>query len=193
LEVGGYVGALGTGQGGDRDRGGHAGRYGLGALRDGGTLAGVVRRVCVPRATTEADREAYVEGELARIEEMLARAASLPGPEGMEIRAHLSSFRGEQGRKLFGSTPLAAAFPAFSTILSDASGNLWVREYDFPREERPAPLWTVFDAEGRVLGFIETPVGLRIGQIGEDYILGHYEDELEVEYVQVWALEGSRG
>ena len=97
--------------------------------------------------------------------------------------------RGEHGRELFGATPLAATFPALSTILSDASGNLWVREYDFPREQRPAPLWTVFDPEGRVLGFIETPEGLRIGQIGEDYILGHYRDELEVEYVQVWALE----
>ena len=171
----------------------HTTRYEIRAFRDDGTLARIVRREHVPRATTEADREAYVEGELARIEEALARAASLPGPEGMEIRARMSSLRGEQGRELFESTPLAPHFPAFSTILSDASGNLWVREYDFPREERPAPLWTVFDPEGRVLGFIETPSGLRIGQIGEDYILGHYEDQLEVEYVQVWALERSGG
>lgn len=189
LDLPAYGRELVTGQWGVLVVASHTTRYEIRAFRDDGTLARIVRREHVPRATTEADREAYVEGELARIEEALARAASLPGPEGMEIRAHMSSMRGEQGRMLFGSTPLAAAFPAFSTILSDASGCLWVREYDFPREERPAPLWTVFDAEGRVLGFIETPVGLRIGQIGEDYILGHYEDELGVEYVQVWALE----
>jgi len=58
-----------------------------------------------------------------------------------------------------------------------------------PREEDPAPLWTVFDPEGRVLGFVETPKGLDILQIGEDFILGRFEDEFEVENVQVWCLE----
>ncbi|MDE0121636.1 MAG: hypothetical protein OXQ93_03510 [Gemmatimonadota bacterium] len=193
LDLPAYGRELVTGQWGDLVVASHTTRYEIRAFRDDGALARIVRREHVPRATTEADREAYVEGELAKVEEQLARAAAIPGLEGMEIRAHLSSFRGEEGRKLFGSTPLAATFPAFSTILSDASGNLWVREYDFPREERPAPLWTVFDPDGRVLGFIETPVGLRIGQIGEDYILGHYHDELEVEYVQVWPLERPGG
>ena len=58
-----------------------------------------------------------------------------------------------------------------------------------PQEENPVPLWTVFDLEGRVLGFVETPQGLDILQIGEDFILGRVKDEFEVEYVQVWALE----
>lgn len=46
-----------------------------------------------------------------------------------------------------------------------------------------------FNPEGRVLGFLETPVGLNLWEIGEDYTLGHIEDELGVEYVQVWPLE----
>ena len=184
-----YGRELVTGQWGDLVVASPTNRYEIRAFRDDGTLARIVRREHVPRATTEADREAYVEGELARVEEALARAAGLPGLEGVEIRARMSSMRGEEGRELFGSTPLAATFPAFSTILSDASGNLWVREYDFPQEERPAPLWTVFDPEGRVLGFFETPKELRILQIGADYILAHSQDELDVEYVRVWPLE----
>ena len=80
-------------------------------------------------------------------------------------------------------------FPAFSTVLADDTGHLWVREYDLPREENPAPLWTVFDPEGRVLGFVETPAGLDILQIGEDFILGRVKDEFEVVYVQLWPLE----
>ena len=184
-----YGRELVTGKWGDLVVASPTNRYEIRAFRDDGTLARIVRREHVPRATTEADREAYVEGELTRVEAALARAASLPGPEGMEIRARMSSMRGDEGRELFGSTPLAATFPAFSTILSDASGNLWVREYDFPREERPAPLWTVFDPEGRVLGFFETPKDLRIHQIGADYILAHSRDELGVEYVRVWPLE----
>lgn len=44
-----------------------------------------------------------------------------------------------------------------------------------------------------MLGFVETPKGLRIDQIGEDYILGHFRDELDVEHVQVWPLKRSGG
>jgi len=41
---------------------------------------------------------------------------------------------------------------------------------------------------GRVLGFVETPGGLSIFEIGEDYILGSTTDEVDVEYVQLWEL-----
>ena len=74
-----------------------------------------------------------------------------------------------------------------------AAGRLWVREYDYHDEERPAPLWTVFDGQGQVLGFVETPKDLRIYEIGEDYILGRKEDELGVESVQMWPLDRSGG
>ena len=40
-------------------------------------------------------------------------------------------------------------------------------------------------------GFIETPAGLVIYEIGEDYILGKVLDELRVEYVQLWPLDRS--
>ena len=54
----------------------------------------------------------------------------------------------------------------------------------------PEPLAVEFR---RVLGFVETPEGLEILEIGEDYILGKTEDEFEVEYVQVWPLERVEG
>ena len=175
-----YGRELVTGQWGDLVVASHTTRYEIRAFRRDGALARIVRREHVPRAPTQEDREAYIEEQLARATSRVP--AGILEMEAMEI-----------WRKSLGSTPLAEAFPAFSTILSDTAGNLWVREYDFPREERPAPLWTVFDPEGWVLGFIETPNGLRIGQIGEDYILGHYRDELDIEYVQVWPLERSEG
>ena len=85
--------------------------------------------------------------------------------------------------------PPVDAYPAFDEILSDLAGNLWVREYRMSDEE--AMVWTVFDPEGRVQGLVETPAGLNIFEIGADYILGLAEDELGVEYVQLWTL--SRG
>ena len=172
-----YGRELVTGQWGDLVVAGHTTRYEIRAFRGDGTLSRIVQREHVPRAPTQEDREPYVE-------EQLAMYAAIP-----DFPAELV----EQARRFHESTPLAETFPAFSTILSDAAGNLWIREYDFPREERPAPLWTVFDPEGRVLGFIETPKGLRVRRIGEDYVLGHYQDELDVEYVQLWPLERSGG
>lgn len=85
--------------------------------------------------------------------------------------------------------PLVESFPAFRTLLTDGLDHLWVREATLPGMDRPAPLWTVFNPEGRVLGFIETPDGLTIMEIGADYILGRTTDDLGVESVQVWALE----
>ncbi len=86
--------------------------------------------------------------------------------------------------------PVGEHLPAFSSIMSDALEHLWVEEYEAPGEERPGVLWTVFDPEGRVLGFVETPEQLEIYEIGGDYILGKaVSEELEVESVQVWPLE----
>ena len=54
----------------------------------------------------------------------------------------------------------------------------------------PEPLAVEFR---RVFGSVETPEGLEILEIGEDYILGKTEDEFELEYVQVWPLERVEG
>jgi len=78
--------------------------------------------------------------------------------------------------------------PAFTSVVADRLNHLWVEEYEPPGEERPGSLWTVFDPEGQVLGFVETSDGLEVLEIGEDYILGRWRDDLEVEHVQVWPL-----
>ena len=142
-------------------------RYELKAFTTDGRLARIVRRGHELRAPTEAEVLAYVE-ENAR-----------PGTAPDEIR--------RQAR----STPVAEHFPAYGSVASDATGHLWVREYSFPLEARPAPLWTVFDPDGQVLGFVETPRGLVIYEIGADYILGLMYDALGVGSVQLWALERS--
>ena len=46
----------------------------------------------------------------------------------------------------------------------------------------------MFDPDGIVQGFVETPPDLVIYEIGEDYIVGKVRDELRVEYVQLWEL-----
>lgn len=46
----------------------------------------------------------------------------------------------------------------------------------------------VSDPDGKVLGFVETPPGMLICEIGEDHIPGRVRDELDVELIQVWPL-----
>ncbi len=141
-------------------------RYEIKALEADGSLARIVRREHNPRAVTSAEVDAHIEGR---------------------------RFFSEASRREYRSVPVAEHFPAFTSIMSDALDHLWVREYDLPRQDRPAPLWTVFDSEGQVLGFVETPTGFSIYEIGADYILGKSVSELGVESVQLWPLERSSG
>ena len=94
---------------------------------------------------------------------------------------------------ILAALPLPSALPAFAAIEVDARGHLWVREYAPPGEEGGPPLWTVFDPDGIVQGFVETPAGLTIYEMGADYILGKVRDELGVEFVQLWPLDRSGG
>ncbi len=155
--------------------------YEIRAFRTDGALARIVRLEHEPRIPTEADLRIYVEDRTG--------GGNIEPRTGPPIPEAVLDLR----RQFFESVPLAEHFPAFSTILADNTGHLWVREYGYPQEEGMVPIWTVFDPSGHVLGYIETPAGLRVQQIGEDYILGHIEDELGVEYVQVWPLERSGG
>lgn len=93
-----------------------------------------------------------------------------------------------ESRQAFGDIPLPETLPTFATVMSDALDHLWVREFEVPAEEPPSPLWTVFDPGGLVLGYVETPRGLDIHEIGADYIVGRTTDDLGVEYVQLWPL-----
>ncbi len=144
-------------------------RYELRAYRQDGSLARIVRRENDVRSPTQADLDGY-------------RAAEAPEGE-------LTNFSRNR-LAAWNALPLAESFPAISSIQADLLDNLWVREHNLPGEEGRA-LWTVFDPEGLVLGFVETPPELVIYEIGEDYILGKVRDELGVEYVQVRGLDRS--
>ena len=112
--------------------------------------------------------------------------------EALDAALERAGLTGEQlkfARRGYGDMPLVERFPAFAMLLTDPLDHLWVREATLPGIDRPVPLWTVFDPEGRALGFVETPDGLTVHEIGTDYLLGQATDEMGVESVQLWALE----
>lgn len=150
---------------------GNTGRYELKAFRVDGAMARIVRRDHKVRSTTPEDVEAQIERVLAE--------SSRNSTEEPLWRQQLQSIPG------------ADHLPVFGRVLSDASGHLWVQEYQAPREEPAPPLWTVFDPEGRALGFVATPLGLTVLEIGEDYVLGTTREESPLEFVQLWPLKRS--
>lgn len=89
-------------------------------------------------------------------------------------------------RNLYSQMTLPETKPAYGRLLVDSEGNLWVADYS---QERGADgTWSVFDPEGRFLGSVETPTGGRVLQIGSDFVLGIWRDELDVEYVRLYEL-----
>ena len=144
--------------------------YELMAYRRDGSLARIVRRENdVPRPT-QADLNRYREAN-----QPVGDMAAIPAL-AKSYNATLDAF------------PLPESFPSFTELEVDALGYLWVREYNLPGQEDRA-VWTVFDPDGIIQGFVETPRGLVIHEIGKDYILGKAFDELRVEYVQLWRLD----
>jgi hypothetical protein len=68
----------------------------------------------------------------------------------------------------------------------DALGNVWLAE---PRLLGTEPgSWIVFDAEGRQLGTVAMPAGFDPYEIGPDYVLGLWKDELDVEHIRLYSL-----
>lgn len=159
-------------------------RYEIRAFGPDGTLQRIVRRQHAPVHTTPAYREAFFR-------EFLRERGFSPEVASSEEEAL------EQVRQTMGEIPLPETLPAFATVLTDAADHLWVQEFrildgefEIPGQETSAgPLWTVFAPDGHVLGFVETPPGLHIYEIGTDYILGHATDEDGIEYVQLWPLD----
>ncbi len=160
---------------GDRVAIGHTQRYEIRAFRADGSLERIVRRDLVRRVPAQADIEADIEMRLpiyglSEAEADAVRAEAMPRYEGV---------------------PVADYLPAFASIMVDEVSHLWIEEYESVTDDFPMRLWTVFDPEGRVLGFFETPKDWRIFEVGEDYILVGVRDELGVEGVEVWPLERS--
>lgn len=76
--------------------------------------------------------------------------------------------------------------PAFRGLAGDLAGNLWVEETASSPDD--AGRWSIFGPDGRLLGQLTTPNGLSILEIGSDYVLARWRDDIDVEYVRSYDL-----
>lgn len=101
------------------------------------------------------------------------------------------NFDADVVRRIFGEMDLPDAMPAFQSLVVDQLGWYWAER--FRLDDADPWMWVVFDPEGKAQGMIEMPEGLEVHEIGEDYILGRWVDELGVEFVQRYGLRRNEG
>ena len=94
-------------------------------------------------------------------------------------------------RRMYRDLPYPDVLPPYRRTLLDSEMNLWAEDF---RVDAGDPYdWSVFDAAGTWLGRVSLPEGLRVFEIGSDYVLGGSMDSLGVERVEVYGLVKSRG
>ena len=76
--------------------------------------------------------------------------------------------------------------PAYGLLVGDRDGNVWAQEYQVGDRQRDR--WNVFAPDGRCAAEVTTPAAFRVMDIGADYVLGVWQDELDVEYLQLYEL-----
>lgn len=119
------------------------------------------------RVFTDAARAAFVEREVAE------------APE--EGRAG--------ARRRFEALPLPDTLPLIDALMTDDE-RVWARPFHEANGATPAT-WLVLDVDGRLTARVEVPAGMRVLDVGGDYLLGLVTDEMDVERVQM--LELRRG
>jgi len=87
--------------------------------------------------------------------------------------------------------PNPTARPPYSRIALDRVGNLWVESGRTNGLEPESIEYLVFDPTGALLGAVALPP-IEVLEIGDDYVMGVYRDELEVQYLQVHELVKDR-
>ena len=139
--------------------------YEIRAYDPSGSLMSIIRLDQEPRPVTSSDEAEYVEERLEDIDD--------PG----QLAERRSAIE-EMG--------MPKTMPAYANLTADALGHLWVMEYNSPRDD--TPVYTVFDAEGKLVGRLPLPDRFGVIEIGSDYVLGTYTDDLDVEYLRLYRL-----
>ncbi len=141
------------------------------------------------------DRRIRVAGTTPRYD----MADVWPAPESPQPARSPDIERGQRAlREAQAKAAMPDTFPAFSDLLVDASGNIWVREYlPLAHIRQTRPRWFVFDPEGRLRWSLRSPAGMiryfrpylhMSPQITEDRVLASVRDADGVESVVVYPL-----
>jgi len=95
-------------------------------------------------------------------------------------------------RAPFEAAPVSDTRPAFTDILVDPSGAVWLELHRGETERDQPEKWLVLDADGTWLGTVEMPDRFRVAEIAMDAVLGVREDALDIQHPQLLRLTRNR-
>ena len=134
--------------------------------------------------------EYALDGRLSRILRVLEGSLTLSEGDIERALAEELATRPESERAMWEShferMAVPETRPAYSRLLGDPEGDLWVAGY--ARDPSDATSWSVFDSSGAWLGNVEMPDRFRVLEIGSDWVLGTWRDGLDVEHVRLYEL-----
>ncbi|HUE96210.1 MAG TPA: hypothetical protein VMN39_06100, partial [Longimicrobiaceae bacterium] len=134
------------------------------------------------------------EGELRRLIRLPDADLSLAEEDVRLERERRLALAGEDEaartllEELEAGLPNPTKRPAYAALQVDPHAHLWLAEYRTSPMFGEPRVWRVFDQSGRWLGEVEVPEGLRILEIGDDYILARAKDANEVERIELYRL-----
>ena len=85
------------------------------------------------------------------------------------------------------SAPYPPHLPTFEWLHVDPEGNIWAGQRRYGAGDDMNEFF-VFAGDGRYLGIVEVPAKLSVLQVGADFILGQFSDDLDVEYVHLYRI-----
>jgi hypothetical protein len=111
-----------------------------------------------------------------------------PFPAAELSRAFAGSrFEREITDRTISGWPRDQTYPATSTVLVDAEGNLWIHEFQLDRDA--VSRWSIHNSAGEPIALIELPPRLWPYYVGSDFVVGVQRDALDVPRVHRLRLQ----
>ena len=152
--------------------------YSIGEYDTNGRLRRIMRLAREPRPVTGEVKAAYEAG----LRERIMERGQLDG--GRTVEEFLEELL---------AGPYPSHLPTFFPLVVDAGGNIWAGHRPFGADANGRASdrneFIVFRADGRHLGAVQLPANVRVLQIGADFVLGGFTDDLGVEYVHLYRIE----
>jgi hypothetical protein len=119
------------------------------------------------------------------------RGVLFPGDEWLHehfwIDSPLKPSAREPVRRAIESIPVPDSLLGLLFVKVTRQGRIWVTEVRPPADT--AITWRVYDLQGGERARVETPARFEPHEIGPEYVIGRFLDELDINYIRLYALE----
>jgi hypothetical protein len=143
----------------------------------------------VSRSLEGDDRVVFRAGERGQISEGLHDALR----RDLQVQSVMSGAPGDTIESaLQRLLPIGASLPAWTTMIADPSGRLWLRVEECSATPDETQHYDVVSVEGELEGRVSVPSSLRLLAVRGDLALIVRRDELEVEHLELYEIHPER-